>query len=51
VLRLRGGVLTDVKAMHKGSWGGIGTLVELDLDASDTKETIKQKVSDKVGFA
>ena len=50
VLRLRGGVLTEVKAMHKGEWGDCGTLLELDVAADDTPGDIKEKLTSLVGI-
>lgn len=48
VLRLRGGEPTEVKAMHKGTWGEMGALIEVDIDSSDNPSSIKQKLSEKI---
>jgi len=48
VLRLRGGVATECKAMHKGTWGEIGTMVDIDIDESDNQTTLKRKLAKKV---
>jgi hypothetical protein len=34
--------------MHKGDWGEMGTLIEVDLDEADTRTSIKQKLEAKV---
>ena len=36
------------QAMHKGMWGEIGTLVEIDLEESDSRTSIKRKLEAKV---
>merc|ERR1712066_199150 len=48
VLRLRGGVMTECKAMHKGPWGDIGTMIQIDVDESDNQASLKRKLAKKI---
>eukprot|EP00854_Cymbomonas_tetramitiformis_P010639 gene10639-12584_t len=42
--------VANMQAMHKGEWGGIGELIEIDIAENDTPIKIKEKLVKPTGI-